>query len=128
MNREVHVRFWESAGVRFLCATHLPARLRDRECGPRRHRPPHQLLQPAPAAPSSSNPGRGVLRIAASALGRSSLTPQDPLTNLRNPFRSTGPALGVANAAVLKGMTIASNIEVRTRCSLWPTSSSRFPF
>lgn len=24
MNREVHVRFWESAGVRFPCATHLP--------------------------------------------------------------------------------------------------------
>ena len=37
----------------------------------------HRLLQHAPAAvePSSSNPGRGVLRIAASALGRSNLTP-----------------------------------------------------
>jgi hypothetical protein len=22
MNREIHVRFWESAGVRFPCATH----------------------------------------------------------------------------------------------------------
>ena len=24
MSREIHVRFWESAGVRFPCATHLP--------------------------------------------------------------------------------------------------------
>ena len=24
MTRECHVRFWESAEVRFLCATHLP--------------------------------------------------------------------------------------------------------
>ncbi len=24
MSREVHVRFWERAGVRFLRATHLP--------------------------------------------------------------------------------------------------------
>lgn len=31
MNREVHVRFWESEGVRFHCATHLPPCLRDCE-------------------------------------------------------------------------------------------------
>jgi len=95
MNREVHVRFWESAGVRFLCATHLPARLRDRERRARRHRPLLELLQhaPAPLEPSISNPGRGVLRIAASAFGRSSLTPQNPLRNPRNLFRSTGPSL-----------------------------------
>jgi hypothetical protein len=31
MSREAHVRFWEGVGVRFPCATHLPARLR--ECG-----------------------------------------------------------------------------------------------
>ncbi len=24
MSREVHVRFWESAGVQFPCATHFP--------------------------------------------------------------------------------------------------------
>ena len=95
MNREVHVRFWESAGVRFHCATHLPACLREHERCPRRHRPMHQLLQLAPAAlkPSSSNSGRGVLRIAASAFGRSSLTPQGPLKNYRDLFRSRGPAL-----------------------------------
>ena len=94
MNREVHVRFWESAGVRFLCATHLPPRLRDRERRARRHRPLHQLLQHAPAAlePSSSNSGRGVLRIAASAFGRSSLTTQGPLKKLQDLFRSMGPA------------------------------------
>ncbi len=28
MNREIHVRFWESAGVRFPCATQHTARLR----------------------------------------------------------------------------------------------------
>jgi len=100
MNREVHVRFWESAGVRFHCATHLPPCLRERERCPRRHRPIHQLLQLAPAAlkPSSSNSGRGVLRIAASAFGRSSLTPQGPLKNYRDLFRSTGPALGHCRA------------------------------
>jgi len=94
MNREVHVRFWESAGVRFHCATHLPACLRERERCPRRHQPIHQLLQLAPAAlkPSSSNSGRGVLRIAASAFGQSSVTPQSPLRNPRSLFRSTGPA------------------------------------
>lgn len=25
MSREIHGRFWESAGMRFPCATHLPA-------------------------------------------------------------------------------------------------------
>jgi hypothetical protein len=29
MNREVHVRFWESVEVRFLCATQLSERLRE---------------------------------------------------------------------------------------------------
>ena len=48
---------------------------------------------PAALEPSSPNSGRGVLRIAASAFGRRSLTPQDPLKNLRDLFRSTGPAL-----------------------------------
>lgn len=35
---------------------------------------------------------------------------------------------GVADAAVPKSMMIASNIAVHTRCSPWPTSSSKFPF
>jgi hypothetical protein len=30
MNREVHVRFWESAAVKSLCATQLSERLRER--------------------------------------------------------------------------------------------------
>ena len=40
-----------------------------------------------------SNPGRGVLHIAASVFGRSSLTPQGPLINLGKLFRLTGPTL-----------------------------------
>ena len=73
----------------------LPACLRDGKRRPRRHRPLHQFLQHAPAAlePSSSNPGHGVLHAAASAFGRSSLTPQGPLENLRHLFRSMAPAL-----------------------------------
>ena len=83
----------------------LPACLRDSERGARRHRPRYQLLQHAPAAlePSSSNPGRAVLRSAASAFGRSSLTPQGPLINLGNLFRSTGPAL-----SCVSGLAVAS--------------------
>ena len=75
----------------------VPACLRDRERRPRGHRSLHRLLQHAPAAlePRSPNPGRGVLRIAASAYGRRSLTPQGPLKNHRNLFRSTGPALSI---------------------------------
>jgi hypothetical protein len=73
----------------------LPACLRDRKRRTRRHRPLQQLLQHSQAAlePSSSNFGRGVLRVAASAFGRRSLTPQDPLENLRDLSRSAGPAL-----------------------------------
>ena len=95
MNREVHVRFWESAGVRFHCATHLPTRLRDRKRRPRRDWPPHQLLQHPPATlePSGPNSGRGVPRIAASASSRRSLTSQSPLKKLQDLFRSMGPAL-----------------------------------
>ena len=67
MNREVHVRFWESAGVRFLCATHLSARLRIR--GPRQsgNRAVHPLLQHRAAAfiAGQTNPGRVLLRDAA---------------------------------------------------------------
>lgn len=33
MSREVHVRFWESAGVRFLRATHLPLYRQEGICG-----------------------------------------------------------------------------------------------
>jgi len=33
MNREVHVRFWESAGVRLPCATHLPLYRQERIFG-----------------------------------------------------------------------------------------------
>ena len=46
--------------------------------------------------PHSSRQARtpdGVLRIAASAFGRRSLTPQSPLKHLRDLFRSMGPAL-----------------------------------
>lgn len=50
MNREVHVRFWESVGVRLPRATHLPACLRVGESGQSRHRALHRLLQHAPAA------------------------------------------------------------------------------
>ena len=73
----------------------LPACLRNRERGPRRHRPLRHLLQLAPTALESpgSNPGRGAPHIAASAFGLSSLTPQGQLMNLRNLFRSMGPAL-----------------------------------
>ena len=123
MNREVHVRLWESAGVRFHCATHLPPCLRERERCPRRHRPIHQLLQLAPAAlkPSSSNSGRGVLRIAASAFGQSSLTPQGPLKNYRDLFRSTAPALsdprsGVSGGALSKSISRAAKYS-RVACS-----------
>ena len=54
-----------------------------------------KLLQHPPAAlePSCSNPRLGFLRIVASAFGRSSPTPQSPLKNPRNLFRSMGPAL-----------------------------------
>ena len=45
MNREVHVRFWESVGVRLPRATHLPACLRFGPRGARRHRPVHRFLQ-----------------------------------------------------------------------------------
>ena len=42
---------------------------------------------------SSLAAGRGALRIAAGPPGQGSLTPQGPLKNLRNLFRSTGPTL-----------------------------------
>jgi len=33
MNREIHVRFWESAGVRFPCATqHYELSITDKDC------------------------------------------------------------------------------------------------
>ena len=50
MNREVHVRFWEGVGVKFPCATQLPARLRDRERSAQWHRTLSGVLQsPTPA-------------------------------------------------------------------------------
>ena len=103
MNREVHVRFWESVGVRFLYATHLPACVRDRQRRQRGHRSLHRLLQHALAAlkPRSPNPGRGVLSIAAAAFGRRTLTPQGLLKILRNLFRSTGRALFIIGQTVI---------------------------
>ena len=67
MNREVHVRFWESAGVRFHCATHLPPRLRFGQPSQGGHRALHRFLQhctPALVA-RQEDPGRVLLRDAA---------------------------------------------------------------
>ena len=50
MNREVHVRFWESAGLR-CPATRLPQRLCDGRRGQDRHRCLAQLLQRGAPAP-----------------------------------------------------------------------------
>jgi hypothetical protein len=67
MNREVHVRFWESAGVRFHCATHLPPRLRLRRPRQGGDRALHRLLQHgAPAFfARQEDAGRVLLRNAA---------------------------------------------------------------
>ncbi len=45
MNREVHVRFWESVGVRFPCATQLPEGLLERSRGDLQPEPLFQVLQ-----------------------------------------------------------------------------------
>jgi hypothetical protein len=67
MNREVHVRFWESAEVRFHCATHLPPCLRFGSRRQDRARAVHQFLQCR--APSfitrQEDAGRVLLRDAA---------------------------------------------------------------
>ena len=73
----------------------VPACLREREPGPNRNRAIHRVLQYSQAAfePAGAHTRCGVQRLGATAFGRGSLTPQDPLINLRNLFRSTGPAL-----------------------------------
>ena len=65
----------------------LTACLRDGKRRTRRHRPLPQFLQHAALKPSSSNLGRGVVCIGASAFGQRSRTPQGPLINLTNLFR-----------------------------------------
>ena len=110
----------------------LPARLRDRERCPSRHRPIHQLLQHPQAAlePSGSNSERGVLRIAASAFGQSSLNPQDPLKELRNLFRSTGPALPSrrGNFAMPVSLSVEHAVECQAYGRADGSSASHGPF
>ena len=67
MNREVHVRFWESAGVRFHCATHLSARLRLGRPGQGGDLAVHRFLQHRPPAffARQEDPRRVLLRDAA---------------------------------------------------------------
>jgi hypothetical protein len=67
MNREVHVRFWESAAVQFHCATHLPPCLRLGQPRQGGARAVHRLLQHRPPAfvAGHEDPRRVLLRDAA---------------------------------------------------------------
>jgi len=79
MSREVHVRFWESVEVRFLCATLLLARIRN----PARSRGGvASLLRVLQRPPTASVPGRahprcGLRRAADAADGAGGMNTMD---------------------------------------------------
>ena len=92
MNREVHVRFWESVEVRFPRATRLPAGLRN-ACGAAGRTGPllHVLQHPAPSlCAGPTHTGGGIFRPGEPRVGR--LKPREaPLTALSSfagPFLS----------------------------------------